>query len=71
MNMKITFIDWVLIKPANLAAGWLAISIKNLMYVCLSLQAMVLSNDLFLFLVPMVSSWSSLIFPVRIISWIS
>ena len=57
MNMNITFIDWVLSKnQRTIAAGWLAISIKNLMYVCLSLQAMVLSNDLFLFLVPMVST---------------
>ena len=71
MNMKITFIDWVLIKPANLAAGWLAISIKNLMYVCLSLQAMVLSNDLFLTFSSNGFFLSSLIFPVRIISWIS
>ena len=37
MNMNITFIDWVLIKPANLAAGWLVISTKNLMYVNLTL----------------------------------
>lgn len=38
MNMNITFIDWVLSKnQRTIAAGWLVISIKNLMYVCLSL----------------------------------